>query len=147
MKKVAVIGCIGIGKEEFAKKFSKKVGIPYYDANEAYYIEEPELMENINFDDRLREMTKRQRWVMSGGDVKVLIEECDTVLFLDYPHNLCVSILRDSHNLKYSGAMARFFMDNRAEIIEELEKYSEKNIWTFKTVEEKDNFLNEVCLA
>ena len=43
MNKVAVIGCPGIGKEEFAKELSKRTGIPYYDLSEVYSIEEDTL--------------------------------------------------------------------------------------------------------
>lgn len=143
MKKVAIIGCPGIGKEEFAKELSKRTGIPYYDLSEAYRIEEEDFKKNISFDERERLMTKRSTWIMSGCYSKILIQDSDVIFFLDYSRQLCHSIIKENPMRGITnGAVSRFHMNTRTEILKLLEKHSEKNIFIFKDETEKESYIN-----
>lgn len=149
MKKAVVIGCPGIGTHEFGKKLSKNTGIPYHDINEAYLIKEEDINKNSSFHDRELEMINKSAWIIVGNYVDSLemrFKECDTIFFFDYPLQLCRNL--NAKKLATgipNGVVARFHREARPEILKMLERYSEKNIFTFKTEDEKDFFINSLC--
>ncbi len=148
MKKVLVIGCPGIGAQEFGRELSKNTGIPYLDTSEAYRITEEDLAENkhIPFSERVRKMIQKPMWVVASfGDLEVLLEECDTVFFLDYPRQLCGELIKSGPYAKATwGVVVRFHMNKRPEILKLMEKYSEKNIIVLKNEEDKKIFMQKM---
>lgn len=143
MKKVVVIGCPGIGAQEFGKELSKNTGVPYHDINEAYRLEE----KNIPFDERVRKMTKKPTWIIVGNYVgtslEIRLKECDTIFFLDYSRELCRDLVKVNPDTGITWSVVlRFYEDSRPEILKMLEKYSEKIIFTFKTEGDKDCFVD-----
>jgi len=144
MKKISVIGCCGIGTDEFGQAISKKTGLPYHDIAEAYYLEEEDIIKNIPFDDREKEMAQKPEWVISGIS-KHCIKECDTVCFLNYPRKLCGDIIKANPDRGITwGAVVKFHMNTLPEILQMLEKYPEKNIVVLKNEEEKNDFINNL---
>ena len=147
MEKVVVIGYPGTGVEEFGKILSKHTGLPYHDINEAFYLQEEDSGKTFSFDDRVREITKSQAWVIAGlyvdSSLEIRLEEGDTIFFLDYPLQLCQELITKNPNgALTSGTMTKIHRDTGPKILKMLEKCSEKNIIIFNNEEEKDNFVN-----
>ena len=129
------------------KTLSDKKDIPYYDINDAYRLEEEDIIKNIPFDNRVREMIAKPMWVIAGNYVSSLemrFKESDTIFFLDYPKQLCWDIITANQNKNISwGVVVRFHMNDRNRILAMLERDHNKKILVFKTEEEKECYLKE----
>jgi hypothetical protein len=83
------------------------------------------------------------------------IERCDTVFLLDYPLEICLSGVRErpgkvrddipwmenEYDAEFIEFINNFTMQQRPQILNLLEKYSEKNVIIFKCREEANEFL------
>ena len=86
------------------------------------------------------------------------IAACDTVVFLDYPTDLCleggrarrgksrsdmpwVETGEDGEFIQY---IKNFPIENRPQILEALEKYKDKNIYVFTSRSQEAEFLNQI---
>ena len=83
------------------------------------------------------------------------MEACDTVIFLDYPVEVCISGVEESRgkpradmpwvetepDLEFIEFIKKYNEESRPKVIELLEKYKEKNIIIFKSRAEADEYL------
>ncbi len=93
MQKVIVIGCPGAGKSTFARRLREKTGLPLYYLDMLWHKPDRTNMSQEEFDTRLQEILKQERWIVDGNYLRTLemrLQACDTVFFLDYPLELCL---------------------------------------------------------
>jgi hypothetical protein len=83
------------------------------------------------------------------------MEACDTVIFLDYPVEVCISGVEERRgkprpdmpwietdpDLEFIEFIKKYNQESRPKVIELLEKYKEKNIIIFKSRAEADEYL------
>ena len=161
MKKIIVIGCPGSGKSRFSRELHNKMNIPLFHLDMMYWNGDKTTVEKSIFLERLDEVLCQNEWIIDGNyasTMELRMSACDTVFFLDLPCEVCLDGVKERRG-KPRGDMPwveteedREFIEfienfNRAQrprILALLDKFSDKNIISFKSREEADNFLLEL---
>ena len=159
MKKIIVIGCPGSGKSTFARALHDKTGIPLYHLDMMYWNVDKTTVEKSVFLERLSAVLKKDEWIIDGNygsTMELRMAACDTVIFLDYPLDVCLDGIKERRGKQRSDMPwieteedAEFieFIKNyneqqKPKVLELLEKYSDKSIIIFESREQADTFLN-----
>ena len=160
MKKIIVIGCPGSGKSTLSIELHKKTNIPLFHLDMMYWNEKREVVEKSLFLNHLKETLKRDEWIIDGNYLYTMeqrMAECDTVIFLDFPTEVCLDGVRqrrgkpradmpwieneNEEDAEFINFIKEFNEMSRPKIIALLNKYSNKNIHIFKSRKEADEFL------
>ena len=94
MKKIIVIGSPGAGKSTFARKLREKTGIPLYYLDMLWHKPDRTNVPQEEFDAGLDSILCQDEWIIDGNYLRTLerrLKACDTVFFLDYPLEVCLS--------------------------------------------------------
>ncbi len=94
MQRIIVIGCPGAGKSTFARALRDSTGLPLIYLDSIYHKPDRTTLTREEFDLRLREILWQKQWIIDGNYGRTLperFEACDTVIFLDYPTELCLA--------------------------------------------------------
>ncbi len=160
MKKIIVIGCPGSGKSTLSRKLHNITEIPLYHLDMMFWNEDKTTVEKSVFVKRLSEVLIKDSWIIDGNFSSTMeqrMNECDTVIFLDYPTDVCLDGVEKRRGVKrpdmpwieteedeeFTEFIKTFNVSRKPAILELLDKYKEKNILIFKSREEADRFLNE----
>lgn len=159
MKKIIVIGCPGSGKSTFSRALHKLTGLPLYHLDLMYWNDDKTIVDKKIFLDRLNDVLNLDEWIIDGNYISTMesrIQKCDTIVFLDYHVDVCLDGIKtrvgnkrsdmpwieneiDQEFIKY---IERYNLDVRPNVLELLNKYSDKNIYIFKNRNESNEFLN-----
>ena len=159
MKKIIVIGCPGSGKSTVSRALHNKTGIPLYHLDMMYWNADKTTVEKSVFLERLSAVLKKDAWIIDGnyGSIMELrMAACDTVIFLDYPLDVCLDGIRErrgkprndmpwietEEDAEFIEFIKNYNEQQKPIVIELLGKYSDKNIVIFKSREQADAFLN-----
>jgi adenylate kinase family enzyme len=158
MKKVIIIGCPGSGKSTFAVKLGEKTGLPLYHLDMMYWNADKTKVEKSVFLSRLAKALESDGWIIDGNyssTMEMRMAACDTVIFLDYPTEVCLDGIRarrgkpradmpwteTEEDAEFTEYVKSFNERNRPQIVALLERYKEKEIFIFKSRFEADGFL------
>lgn len=158
MKKVMIIGCPGSGKSTFARELTKKTGLPLYHLDMMYWNSDRTTKPKEEFRAELRETVKLPKWIIDGNygsTLELRMEVCDTVIFLDYPTEVCLAGVKErcdkprddmpwietEPDEEFIEWVKSYNSDGRPKVIELLEKFKEKNIIIFKSRTEANEYL------
>lgn len=159
MKKIIVIGCPGSGKSTFSKALHKNSDIPLYHLDMIFWNRDKTNVEKSVFIERLSKIINTDKWIIDGNyssTMELRMKECDTVIFLDYPLEVCLSGINerkgkprsdmpwfesDEQDAEFIDYIKNFSSQSRPQIMELLKKYSHKNIFIFRSRQEADAFL------
>ncbi len=160
MQKVIIIGCPGSGKSTFGKKLNKVTGLPLYHLDMMYWNGDKTTVKKDVFLDRLQKVLSSPEWIIDGNYKSIMdmrLKKCDTVFFLDYPTDICLEGVRarrgeprsdmpwfetDTLDEEFISYIENFNSETRPQIMDLLNKYSNKNITVFRTREESQEYLN-----
>ena len=162
MKKVIVIGCPGSGKSTFARALHDATQIPLYHLDMMYWNSDKTTVDKDVFLGRLSKVLENNEWIIDGNyasTMELRISACDTVVFLDYPTELCLDSIRErrgrqrsdipwietEEDAEFTEFVKSFAKQQRPQIIELLEKYSDKDIVVFTSREQADVFLKNTA--
>ena len=160
MKKIIVIGCPGSGKSTFSKALQKITGIPLFHLDMMFWNTDKTTVEKTVFLDRLSKVLEKSEWIIDGNygsTMELRIKECDTVVFLDYPLDVCLSGVRErrgkarsdmpwveyDEDAEFIEFIKNYNLENRPQVMELLKKYSYKNIFIFTNRNEAKEFLSQ----
>ena len=160
MKKIIVIGCPGSGKSWFSKELHKITDIPLYHLDMMYWNADKTTVEKSIFRKRLADTLKKDEWIIDGNygsTMELRMAACDTVFFLDYPLEVCLSGINErrgkprsdmpwmetEYDAEFIEYIKSFNKSSRPEILELLKKYNDKNIFIFTSRKQTDLFLSE----
>ena len=158
MKKVIVIGCPGSGKSTFARSLKEKTGLPLYYLDMLYWNADKTTVSKEVFRERLRKVLSKDEWIIDGNygsTMEMRITECDTVFFLDYSTDICISGIKDrmgktrpdmpwietEEDPEFLEFIRNYNTESRPEVLELLNKYNEKNIIIFNNRDDADAYL------
>ena len=159
MKKIIVIGCPGSGKSTVSRALHNKTGIPLYHLDMMYWNADKTTVEKIVFLERLSAVLEKDEWIIDGNygsTMELRMAACDTVIFLDYPLEVCLDGIKERRGKPRSDMpwieteedeefiefIKNYNEQQKPKVLELLEKYSDKNIVIFKSREQADAFLN-----
>ena len=159
MKKIIVIGCPGSGKSTVSRALHNKTGIPLYHLDMMYWNADKTMVENSVFLERLSVVLEKDEWIIDGNygsTMELRMAACDTVIFLDYPLDVCLDGIKErrgkprsdmpwieiEEDSEFIEFVKSFNEQQKPKVLELLEKYSDKNIIIFKSREQADLFLH-----
>ena len=159
LKKIIVIGCPGSGKSTVSRALHNKTGIPLYHLDRLYWNADKTTVEKSVFLERLSDVLEKDEWIIDGnyGSTMALrMAACDTVIFLDYPLDVCLDGIRErrgkprsdmpwietEEDAEFIEFIKNYNEQQKTKVLELLEKCNDKNIIIFKSRAEADAFLN-----
>ena len=159
MKKVIVIGCPGSGKSTVSRALHNKTGIPLYHLDMMYWNADKTTVEKSVFLERLSDVLEKDEWIIDGNyssTMKLRMVACDTVIFLDYPLDVCLDGIRErrgkprsdmpwietEEDSEFIEFIKNYNEQQKPKVLELLKKYSDKNIIILESREQADAFLN-----
>ena len=129
MKRVIVIGCPGSGKSTFAKRLHAATGLPLYHLDMLYWNGDGTTVEKSLFLDRLSRILEQDEWIIDGNYASTMewrMQACDTVVFLDYPPQVCLEGVRQRRG-KPRSDIPWVEREEDPEFIRFIESYPETN--------------------
>ena len=152
MKKVIVIGCPGSGKSTVSRALHNKTGMMYWNADKT-------TVEKSVFLERLSVVLEKDEWIIDGNygsTMELRMAASDTVIFLDYPLDVCLDGIKErrgkprsdmpwieiEEDTEFIEFIKSYNEQQKPKVLELLEKYRDKNIIIFKSREQADAFLN-----
>ena len=158
MQKIIIIGCPGSGKSTFARALHRKTGIPLYYLDLLYWNEDKTTVSKDVFLERLKQVLSEENWIIDGNygsSMELRMAECDTVFFLDYDSDICLSGIKDrmgkqrpdmpwietQEDPEFTEFIKSYNTDSRPKVIELLKKYNDKDIVIFKNRDEAESYL------
>lgn len=163
MKKVIVIGCPGSGKSTFSRKLHKITQIPLYHLDMMYWNADKTTVDGNTLIERQNEVIKRDEWIIDGNydsTMELRMNACDTVIFLDYPLELCLSgvearrgkprpdmpWIEDETNVdeEFIQFIKNYNQISKPNVINLLEKYKNKEIVIFTDRTQAEEYLSEM---
>ena len=97
MKRIIVIGCPGSGKSTLAGALRERTGLPLYHLDRMYWNEDRTHVSREVFLERLHRVMEKDAWILDGNyasTMELRLRACDTVIFLDYPVEVCLDGIR-----------------------------------------------------
>ena len=161
MKKAIIIGCPGSGKSTFARALHERTGLPVYHLDMMFWNADRTIVDGEIFRERMNEVLQKEEWILDGNygsTMELRMAACETVFFLDYPLEVCLAGVAarkgkprpdmpwaervdDVPDEEFMGFIRGFEKNNRPQITELLEKYSQKDIIVFHSREEAQAYL------
>jgi adenylate kinase family enzyme len=161
MEKILIIGCPGSGKSTLSKKINKITKIPLYHLDLIYWKEDKTNIDKNEFISVLSDILKKDEWIIDGNyssTMEMRIKSCDTIIFLDYPLDVCLKGVNERKGTKRSDmpwieteddiSFIEFIKEynsvNRPQVLALFNKYPEKKIYIFKNRKEADEFVERL---
>ena len=165
MQKVMVIGCPGSGKSTFSRALHEITGLPVFHLDMLFWNADRTTVEKEVFWDRLAEVIAKDSWIIDGNygsTLELRMQACDTVVFLDYPLDVCMNGImerrgkerpdmpwiepEDDVDKEFIEFIKNYNSESRPEVMTLLERYADKNIIIFKSRNESEAFLKQLRL-
>ena len=161
MKRIMIIGCPGSGKSTFARALAPKTGLPLHHLDMMYWNPDRTTKPKEEFRAALREIINLPDWIIDGNygsTLELRMEACDTVIFLDYPPEVCLSGIEERRgkprsdmpwietepDLEFIEFVKKYNEESRPKVIDLLEKYKDKEIIIFTSRDEADEYLRRL---
>ena len=163
MQRIVVIGCPGSGKSTLSRELHSKTGISLYHLDMMYWNADKTTVEKSVFLGRLAAVLKKDEWIIDGNyssTMDLRIAACDTVIFLDYPLDLCLAGIRErrgkprsdmpwietEEDAEFIEFIKSYNEKQKPKVLDLLQKYSDKEIIILKSREQANAFLSGVSL-
>ena len=159
MKKIIVIGCPGSGKSVFSKALHTLTRIPLFHLDLLFWNADKTTVEKSVFRQRLSEILAKDQWIIDGNyasTMELRLQACDTVVFLDYPLEVCLEGIRErmgkprtdmpwietgETDEEFLSFIKNYNQNNKPAVEKLLQKYPDKRVYIFKNRAEADEFL------
>ena len=158
-----VIGCPGSGKSTLSRRLHERTGLPLYHLDRMYWNPDRTTVPKEVFRTRLSEVLQEDAWIIDGNygaTMELRLAACDTVIFLDYPVEVCLSGVRErqgkprpdmpwteavgEEDAEFLDFIRRYNAESRPRVYELLSLYRSKTAVILHTREEADAFLSSV---
>ena len=161
MNRIMVIGCPGSGKSTFSKKLHQITKLPLFHLDMMYWNADKTVVDKEVFKERLYNTIQLDKWIIDGNyssTIELRLQACDTVIFLDYPFDVCLEGIRarkgkkrtdipwveNEDDMEFLEFVKNYNFQSRPNVIGLLEKYSNKSIYIFKDRKAENDFLSNL---
>ena len=162
MKKVIVIGCPGSGKSTFSKALHKITNIPLFHLDMIFWNADKTTVEKPVFLDRLFKIIQSDEWIIDGNygsTMELRMQACDTVIFLDYPLDVCLNGIKerkgkprsdlpwiepDEDDVEFLEFIKNYNSQSRPKVMELLDRFSHKDVIIFSNRTQAEEFLFKI---
>lgn len=162
MKKIIVIGCPGSGKSTFSRALHRVTGLPLFYLDMMYWNSDKTTVERSVFRERLTAALQTNEWIIDGNygsTMELRMQACDTVIFLDYPLEVCLSGIKErrgkarpdmpwvepeEEDREFVEFIKNYNTQSRPQVMALLAKYPEKETHIFANRNEADAFLGRL---
>ena len=163
MKRIMVIGCPGSGKSTFSRELHSITGIPLFHLDMMNWNADRTTVDKAVFRKRLSDTIKKSEWIIDGNygsTIELRLKECDMVIFLDYPLEICLEGIKerrgkertdmpwveaeDEEDAEFIEFIKNYNSQSRPQVMELLDKYSDKKIIIFRNRDEANEFLKQM---
>lgn len=161
MKKVMVIGCPGSGKSTFSRALQKRTNLPLFYLDRMNWKPDRTTVEREVFLARLQAVLQQEEWIIDGNyasTMELRLQACDTVIFLDYPTQVCLDGIRErqgkprpdmpwvetQEDEEFLDFIKRYNRESRPQVMQLLEQYADKTRIILSSREEADCFLRQL---
>ena len=160
MKKVIVIGCPGSGKSVFSRTLHNITGLPLYHLDMINWRKDRTFISREELTEKINAIGATDEWIMDGnygGTMELRMSLCDTIIFLDYPTEICLEGImsrrgkirpdmpwtepEDEIDEEFVNSVKNYNSVNRPVVLERIKKFSDKKVFIFTSREEADSFL------
>ena len=156
-----VIGCPGSGKSTFSRALCEKLDVPLYHMDMMYWNADKTTVEKAVFLERLTCAMQGDVWIIDGNyssTMELRLAACDTVIFLDYPQEICLEGIRarrgkprsdmpwveTEEDAEFIAFVKEYNERQRPRVLALLEQYRDKNAIVFRSREDADAFLSRL---
>ena len=162
MRRIIVIGCPGSGKSTFSKKLHHITGIPLHHLDRMYWNADRTKVDREVFLESLANALESSEWIIDGNYSSTMdqrLQMCDTVIFLDYPTDVCLSGIMERRGKArtdipwtepeqideaFVETVRNYNTQSRPQVLELIEKYRNKQIVIFTSRNQAEDFLHEI---
>lgn len=158
MKKVIVIGCPGSGKSVFSRELHRRTGLPLYHLDNLFWNADRTTVPKDLFRARLSAILAESEWIIDGNynaTMEMRMAACDTVIFLDYPTDVCISGIRarvgqkredipwveQEVDAEFLSFVEKYNEESRPKVMALLQQYADRQIIVLESRAAGDAFL------
>jgi adenylate kinase family enzyme len=167
MKRVAVVGCPGVGKTVFVRRLAQKTGLPvihldfyYHQKKYDYYNDKPAWIK------RVKELIAQDKWIMDGNyssSFEPRFKRADTIVFLDYPRRVALvgtikrrvkyhkklredmpSDWKEKADLTFLKYIWSYKGESRSKVLAAIASNPSKEVIIFKNRKQAESYLKEL---
>ena len=161
MQRILVIGCPGSGKSTFSRALSQRLGLPLFHLDMMRWSANKTMVPREVFMERLDEALAQPSWIIDGNynsTMEYRLEKCDTVFFLDYDTDVCLSGVRErigkprldmpwsetEEDPEFMDFIRSYNTNSRPRVLEILGRLTGKETVIFKSRDEADRYLKTI---
>ncbi len=163
MKKAVILGCCGSGKSRFARRLRDATGLPLICLDNVWWKPDRTHISREEFDAALAAILSADAWIIDGDycrSYEPRISACDTVFFLDYSEDVCLSGIRERIGKARPDMpwvenevdpalvkeVQRYRREKRPVVLELISRYREKEIHIFSARNEAETWIKQLHL-
>lgn len=158
-----VIGCPGSGKSTFSRALRDATGLPLCYLDMLYWQPDRTTVSKEEFHAKLADVIASDAWIIDGNygsTMEMRMQACDTVVFLDYPTEVCMAGIEARRGKPredmpwveepgdvdedFAAFVRAYNCESRPKVMALLEKYADREIFCFSSRETADAFLESL---
>ncbi|AZA21660.1 Putative adenylate kinase DNA topology modulator [Lactobacillus helveticus CIRM-BIA 101] len=162
MKKILVIGSPGVGKSTFSRRLQKKINLPIIYLDQLFWRSDKTTVSKEEFLSQVKLKMQADAWIMDGNYSDSLFNErlnaCNTVFFLDYSVDTCLSGVRqrwgkkrpdmtwieEQEDKEFMNYIRLFPKIQKPNIVRILKDHPNITVYSFKNRQESLDFLDKL---
>ena len=110
MRRIIVIGCCGAGKSTLARELGTRLALPVHHLDRLFWLPDWQECDHEEFVRDQKRILEGPAWIIDGNygsTMRLRLNACDTVLYLDFPLRTCLwGVLKRIYSRKPRPDMA-----------------------------------------